>query len=398
MNNVYPYVTNDGSVGLYNEDFDDIYHSAKGAYAEACEKFVANTDLEYFFLCGYKTIKVLDICYGIGYNTKSLIQKYAGICRPKFFSKQYSEQIYPDNILAPFLQIDTVDTDKNLMILSPLIKKFPKYDLKKQKLPTHRIEKYMAETTSGELYEDWIDIFILEKLVLSNKFADEYTNLLLNAQNNAFKSYINPRKRAYMRFLSNNRYSDIHFGLLWAFVHNIYYHYISNCYKNTPKAFIDKHVGISFNLADARKFIKSTNETYDLIFLDAFSPNKCPCLWTYDFIKQLYEHLSPNGRLITYSSAANIRNAMLLSGFYVGKIYNEAENKFTGTIAVKNKSFIKHELTEGDLRLMKSKLGIVYRDENLNALNEAIIRRHETDVQNSSLMSSSQALKEYTYV
>ena len=48
MENVYPYITNDGSVGLYSPEFDDIYHSTYGAYAEACEKFVIPADLDFY--------------------------------------------------------------------------------------------------------------------------------------------------------------------------------------------------------------------------------------------------------------------------------------------------------------------------------------------------------------
>ena len=67
----HPYFTNDGSVGLFNTDFDDIYHSATGALTEAYEKFIYPVDFD--ALLKKKSIKVLDICYGIGYNTKSFL-------------------------------------------------------------------------------------------------------------------------------------------------------------------------------------------------------------------------------------------------------------------------------------------------------------------------------------
>ena len=46
MYKFYPYFTNDGSVGLYSEEDDDIYHSTYGALTEAYEKFIlpANFD------------------------------------------------------------------------------------------------------------------------------------------------------------------------------------------------------------------------------------------------------------------------------------------------------------------------------------------------------------------
>lgn len=72
MYNLYPYFTNDGSVGLFSPVDDDIYHSTYGAATEAYEKFIFPAKLENFFL-EHSEIKVLDICYGIGYNSKSLI-------------------------------------------------------------------------------------------------------------------------------------------------------------------------------------------------------------------------------------------------------------------------------------------------------------------------------------
>ena len=72
MSEFYPYFTKDGSVGLYSKDFNDIYHSATGALTEAYEKFIFPSNL-HDILLRYDNIKVLDICYGIGYNTKALL-------------------------------------------------------------------------------------------------------------------------------------------------------------------------------------------------------------------------------------------------------------------------------------------------------------------------------------
>ncbi|MCM1265921.1 MAG: hypothetical protein NC200_06950, partial [Candidatus Gastranaerophilales bacterium] len=98
-----PYMTNDYSVGLYNEDADDIYHSAFGALSEAFEKFV-DPVLKFDIFNTNKGIKVLDICYGIGYNTKAFLNEF----------------LNSNNIECEIL-IDCVDNDKNLMLLSPFI-------------------------------------------------------------------------------------------------------------------------------------------------------------------------------------------------------------------------------------------------------------------------------------
>ena len=71
MYEFHTYFTNDGSVGLYSPEFNDIYHSATGALTEAYEKFILPVDMKN--LLKKDSIKVWDICYGIGYNSKSFL-------------------------------------------------------------------------------------------------------------------------------------------------------------------------------------------------------------------------------------------------------------------------------------------------------------------------------------
>ena len=113
-----------------------------------------------------------------------------------------------------------------------------------------------------------------------------------------------------------------------------------------------------------------------------------------DFFKLLFEHLETDGKILTYTTSASVRGAMAEAGFFIGNIYNEREKKFTGTIATKNKSLIKYPLSEFDLGLLKTKAGIFYRDENLTALNEAILVRRNEDVKNSTRMSTSKYRKQ----
>ena len=149
---------------------------------------------------------------------------------------------------------------------------------------------------------------------------------------------------------------------------------------------------------DARQIVKNDSTLYNYVFLDAFTPAKCPCLWTTDFFKELYRLLHEDGMILTYSNSAAVRNAFINAGFYVGKIFSESLNKFTGSIAVKNKSLIKYELSEYDLGLLKTKAGIFYRDENLSLTNEAIISAHKKDVENSNLISSSKYIKMHKFI
>ena len=67
-----PYLTDDGSIGLYSYDFSDIFHSRTGALSEAYEKFVIPADVS-SVLKSYNEINLLDVCYGIGYNSKAFL-------------------------------------------------------------------------------------------------------------------------------------------------------------------------------------------------------------------------------------------------------------------------------------------------------------------------------------
>lgn len=66
------YYTQDGSVGLYSYADDDVYHSKYGALTEAWQKFVIPSGLENL-LNTKNDIRILDVCYGVGYNTKALM-------------------------------------------------------------------------------------------------------------------------------------------------------------------------------------------------------------------------------------------------------------------------------------------------------------------------------------
>ena len=454
MYKLYPYFTNDGSVGLFSPADDDIYHSTLGAATEAYEKFILPAEPDKFF-ADNKNVKILDICFGIGYNTKSFLnyflnfeKKYLKFSNLKIYKNNllspyndkiytyntnyqgyneqiythkisdtnYSGKIYSDNISDKIyksesdaeefqIYIKAIDTDKNLAFLSPFILSKGKIPYKNYKLPfeNEKITKYLNFKSKNIydknfiIYPDEINIILLDKICRSHPeiFESEDINSILNDKN--FSIYFNPYIINLFKLYCKKNDKNTPKCDLGAFLHNIYYNHLSKRYKRALNSLINKSFYFDLKISDARAELLSDNNLYDYIFLDAFTPAKCPALWTIDFFKLLFEHLSPSGRLLTYSNSAAVRNAMINAGFYAGKIYNEVENKFTGTIAVKNKSLIKYELSEYDLGLLKTKAGIFYRDENLTALNEEIIRQHQNDVRNSSLMSSSKYIKSMRY-
>jgi tRNA U34 5-methylaminomethyl-2-thiouridine-forming methyltransferase MnmC len=58
----------------------------------------------------------------------------------------------------------------------------------------------------------------------------------------------------------------------------------------------------------------------DLVLLDAFSPRRCPELWTLDFLGRLARLLSPRGRLVTYCAAAAVRSALRDLGLHLASV------------------------------------------------------------------------------
>lgn len=68
--------THDGSPTIYNEDFDECYHSlTDGAYTETLNKHIL-PPLIFTDLFDRSNLRVLDICFGLGYNSFTTISHY----------------------------------------------------------------------------------------------------------------------------------------------------------------------------------------------------------------------------------------------------------------------------------------------------------------------------------
>jgi len=66
--------------------------------------------------------------------------------------------------------------------------------------------------------------------------------------------------------------------------------------------------------------LKQASGTVDLVLHDAFSPRHCPQLWTVEYLGALATLLAPQGRLITYCSAAAVRQGLRLAGLELATI------------------------------------------------------------------------------
>ena len=396
MYELYPYFTNDGSVGLYSPEADDIYHSTYGALTEAYEKFILPAKLD-DFLKKNNEIKILDICYGIGYNTKSFLNYFFENFKKKLSDLNINiDSIDTDNKLNKIF-IKTIDNDKNLVYLSPFIR-CNKKNIFNNKLnfKNEKISKLLNKKTKQKYkLEKFINIILLKKIIknIPEIFDDEEFNKIL--KNKKYKRYLDQNTCRLFEFYKNQGMKYTLLRRLNVFLHNIYYRNLSKSYKKAVKYLKFNDFDFEPKIGDARQLIKEDKNLYNFIFLDAFTPAKCPVLWTVDFFKQLHKNLADDGMILTYSNSAAVRNAFIQAGFWVGKIYNKENDKFMGTIAAKKLELIKSGLSEYDLGLIKTKAGIPYRDESLSLDNEAVILRHNREVEQSNLISSSKFIKTF---
>ncbi|MBW2968275.1 methyltransferase domain-containing protein [Candidatus Woesearchaeota archaeon] len=66
-------ITEDGTVTFHSEKHDETYHSTSGALTEADKKYA-----EVCRIGERKHVTVLDVCFGLGYNTAAAIDRFCG--------------------------------------------------------------------------------------------------------------------------------------------------------------------------------------------------------------------------------------------------------------------------------------------------------------------------------
>ncbi len=71
------------------------------------------------------------------------------------------------------------------------------------------------------------------------------------------------------------------------------------------------------------KFLKG----YDVVYFDAFAPDKQPEVWDAAVFEKIYQHLSPGGNLTTYSVKGEIRRRLQRAGFIVEKLPGPSDKR-----------------------------------------------------------------------
>ena len=77
-----------------------------------------------------------------------------------------------------------------------------------------------------------------------------------------------------------------------------------------------------FNLlkmsTELQSFVPSTK--YDLIYFDAFAPDKQPELWSLEQFTKLYQSLNEGGVLVTYSAKGEVKRNLREAGFTIERL------------------------------------------------------------------------------
>ncbi len=292
MSELIEVLTKDGSYSLRSVFFQENFHSLLGALEETKIKFTAPSDLNRF---KGKSLNVLDICFGLGYNSASLLDELI---------KQES-----------YLNLCALEIDKKPLEYSLRNKSFLKLWAPKVKN-------------------------IFESIYRNDYFEDKYFNC----------------------------------RMFWG---------------------------------DAREkinIIPSTHK-FDLIYLDGFSPQKCPQVWTIEFLYRVTQKLNPQGYLITYSSSAAVRKTLRILGleiFTIKSSHYESTFWSQGTVAIAkfDKNKLKPNLNFKKLSVMEeehllTKASIPYRDKNFNSSKEDILNRRLEEQLLSNLISTKKWRKKW---
>ncbi|MDJ0731764.1 MAG: MnmC family methyltransferase [Crocosphaera sp.] len=279
-----PKLTDDGSYTFFSDEFEELFHSHSGAKQEAQYKFIEPCKIKEKTTIK-DTIKILDICYGLGYNTAVALE--------------------------------------NVWLINPDIK----------------IELFALEN----------DINVSLEAINSN-LLDNFSDCVIDNLNS----------------LANHHKVE------------------NNCLK------------AKLLLGDARQTIKTViNQNFqaDAIFLDPFSPPKCPQLWTVEFIQLVSQCLGKDGYLATYSCAASVRTALQLAGLNIGAT-RSVGRRSPGTIANRNGNNLPL-LSQQEKEHLQTRAAIPYRDANLTDTAEKIKQRREKEQSQSDLEASSQWKKRW---
>lgn len=147
---------------------------------------------------------------------------------------------------------------------------------------------------------------------------------------------------------------------------------------------IPDNIEINVYIDDARKTIQNLDSnSYDAIFLDPFSQNMAPELFSVDLFKEFRRVIKDDGIVCTYTSSAPVRAGFIEAGFNVGvgPIFGRMQG---GTLASPDVNSLGESLPKNDeIRIALSDVGVPFRDFSLDESSEAILEKRSVERKNA---------------
>ncbi|MGC6483446.1 MAG: tRNA (5-methylaminomethyl-2-thiouridine)(34)-methyltransferase MnmD [Synechococcus sp.] len=145
----------------------------------------------------------------------------------------------------------------------------------------------------------------------------------------------------------------------------------------------------------------------DLILMDAFSPSRCPELWSEEFLGALAQRLAPGGRLLTYSRAAAIRGSLQRAGLELRSLLpapGQRQEWSSGTLAHRPMAGQPlaavgpgwRGLSAMETEHLHTRAAIPYRDPDGRASADTIVQRRRDEQQHCAFESTSRWQRRWT--
>lgn len=181
---------------------------------------------------------------------------------------------------------------------------------------------------------------------------------------------IEKEERAFLPFMDKIKFND---------KRDISYELVKKAYSKGKAK--EGRINISVKFGDAREIIQNLEtETFDAVFQDPFSPSKNPELWSIEYFKTIYRLMKKTGTMTTYSSANQIRRAMIEAGFYIGKGPSVGKKR-EGTLA--SPASQGNELLPEELSaIFNDPRSVPYRDITLSLKRELILQGRLNEIKN----------------
>ena len=176
----------------------------------------------------------------------------------------------------------------------------------------------------------------------------------------------------------------------------------NSIYNEIKQSFFQKRKLISERYSleiisgDARDSLRATKDiTFDAIFHDPYSPSKNPELWSVEFFREIRRLADDTCILTTYSSAPQIRMALMEAGFRLGKGPSVGRKK-EGTLATVFGDI--DFLNADDLYALKNNIkSTPYRDHQLCDSREDILNRRIQEMRRKRVPSSKFQVPSYEF-